>query len=74
MVTSKYGMLKLIYGVVISSYGVVVSIYHVMPQWRSSAPKSGGHKLFSQKLKSKKKKKKNGHSGVKAHDRVLWDS
>ena len=40
-------------------------------QWRSSAPKSGGgHKLFSQKLKSekqKKKKKKKGHS-----DRVLW--
>ena len=30
MVTSKYGMLKLIYGVVISRYGVVVSIYHVM--------------------------------------------
>ena len=30
MVTSKYGMLKLIYGVVISRYGVVVSICHVM--------------------------------------------
>ena len=30
MVTSKYGMLKLIYGVVISRYGVVESIYHVM--------------------------------------------
>ena len=30
MVTSKYGMLKLINGVVISRYGVVVSIYHVM--------------------------------------------
>ena len=30
MVTSKYGLLKLIYGVVISRYGVVVSIYHVM--------------------------------------------
>ena len=30
MVTSKYGMLKLIYGVVISRYRVVESIYHVM--------------------------------------------
>ena len=30
MVTSKYGMLKLMYFVVISRYGVVVSIYHVM--------------------------------------------
>ena len=30
MVTSKYGMLKLVYGVVISRYGVVESIYHVM--------------------------------------------
>ena len=27
-------------------------------QWRSSAPKSGGHKFFSRKVKSKKKKKK----------------
>ena len=30
MVTSKFGMFKLICGVVISRYGVVVSIYHVM--------------------------------------------
>ena len=46
--------------------------YADMCQWRSSAPKSGGggaHKLFSRKVKSKKKKK--GHSGVLAHDRVL---
>ena len=27
-------------------------------QWRSSAPKSGGHKLFSRKMKSKKEKRK----------------
>ena len=33
--------------------------------------KVGGHKLFPRKVKSKKKKKK-GHSGVTAQDRVLW--
>ena len=42
---------------------------HIHVQWRSSAPKSGGTNFFSQKVKSKKKKK--GHSGVKAQDRVL---
>ena len=40
-------------------------------QWSSSAPKSGGGgtNFFPEKWKAKKKK---GHSGVKALDRVLW--
>ena len=44
----------------------------VTRQWRSSAPKSGGHKLFFPKSeKQKKKNKKKSHSGVKAQDRGI---
>ena len=49
------------------------TVLGVMIQWRSSAPKSGGAQTFFPKSeKQKKKKKKKSHSGVKAHNRVLW--